>query len=255
MAVNLYFIGTAGSGKTTLTGGFKTWMDQHGFDAITINLDPGVDALPYTPDMDIREWISLPEVMERYGIGPNGAQVVCADLLAFKVGEIRDIMDGYDVDYFLIDTPGQMELFTMRESSRAVIDVLGAETSLLTFLFDPVISSRPVGFVSLLLHFASAWFRFYCPAVSVLSKVDLMEVKDLERTLKWSTSPDALFDALATEKATMDNQLGFELLKSLESLEIYRPLIPISAETFEGMDDLYNVAQQAFFGGEDLAPD
>jgi GTPase Era involved in 16S rRNA processing len=193
--------------------------------------------------------------MEHYNMGPNGAQVVCADLLALKAGEIRSILDGYDVDYILIDTPGQMELFTMRESSRAVIDVLGAESSLLTFLFDPVVSSRPGGFVSLLLLFASAWFRFYYPSVSVLSKVDLMEAGDLERVLEWSTNPDVLFDSLSSEKATMDNQMAFQLLKTLESLEIYRPLIPISAETFEGMDDLYNVAQQTFFGGEDLMPD
>ncbi|NOZ77450.1 MAG: hypothetical protein GXO65_07335 [Euryarchaeota archaeon] len=78
MAVNLYFIGTAGSGKTTLTGAFKTWMDQHGFDAVTVNLDPGVENLPYTPDVDIREWISLPEVMDRYGpTGPRWCAPTC----------------------------------------------------------------------------------------------------------------------------------------------------------------------------------
>ncbi|NOZ77449.1 MAG: hypothetical protein GXO65_07330 [Euryarchaeota archaeon] len=180
---------------------------------------------------------------------------MCADLLAFNVGEIKEVLDEFETDYFLMDTAGQMELFTMREASRAVIDVLGANNSMLTFLFDPVISSRPGGLVSLLLLFASAWFRFYVPSVSVLSKADLLELEDRNRVVEWSTDANALFDALTAEKATLDNQMGLELLKTLESMDIYRPLIPISAETFEGMDDLYNLVQQSFFAGEDLAPD
>ena len=61
----VYFIGTAGSGKSTLTHNFKQWMTLRGLDAIAVNLDPGAENLPYEPDVDIRDWISLKEVMDQ----------------------------------------------------------------------------------------------------------------------------------------------------------------------------------------------
>ncbi|MCG2826575.1 MAG: ATP/GTP-binding protein, partial [Thermoplasmatales archaeon] len=120
----LYFVGTAGSGKTTLTYAFQQWMNLQGYDAITINLDPGVEKLNYAPDIDIREMISLSGVMEEYNLGPNGAQIVCADLLALKINEIKEIVDGFVSDYVLIDTPGQIELFAFREASKHIMEAI-----------------------------------------------------------------------------------------------------------------------------------
>ncbi|HKZ63876.1 MAG TPA: ATP/GTP-binding protein, partial [Thermoplasmata archaeon] len=76
MARNLYFIGTAGSGKTALTQAFRVWMESQGLDALQVNMDPGVDSLPYEPAVDIRDWIRLDEIMRERGLGPNGAQIV-----------------------------------------------------------------------------------------------------------------------------------------------------------------------------------
>ncbi|MBN1676983.1 MAG: ATP/GTP-binding protein, partial [Candidatus Thermoplasmatota archaeon] len=56
-ANHLYFIGTAGSGKSTLTHAFQVWLQTQGYDSITINLDPGAESLLYTPDIDVRDWI------------------------------------------------------------------------------------------------------------------------------------------------------------------------------------------------------
>ena len=46
----IYFVGTAGSGKSTLVKAYKDWLDSTGTESITINLDPGVDMLPYDAD-------------------------------------------------------------------------------------------------------------------------------------------------------------------------------------------------------------
>mgnify|MGYP001597699159 CR=1 FL=1 len=80
MARNLYFIGTAGCGKSTMVYAFHEWMDSQGLDTVTVNLDPGAEQLLYSPDIDVRDWIRLSEVMEEHGLGPNGAQVLAADL-------------------------------------------------------------------------------------------------------------------------------------------------------------------------------
>ena len=49
----VYFIGTVGSGKSTLTYNFQKWMGLRGLDTITVNLDPGAENLPYEPDVDV----------------------------------------------------------------------------------------------------------------------------------------------------------------------------------------------------------
>lgn len=88
----IYFIGTAGSGKSTLTATVKNWVEQRGLDTIIVNLDPGAESLPYTPDVDIRDWISLKEVMETNKLGPNGAQIACADMIALNTDEIKKVL-------------------------------------------------------------------------------------------------------------------------------------------------------------------
>ena len=60
---NIYFVGTAGSGKSTMVGAFKRWLEDNEIDSVVINLAPGAEKLPYVPDIDIRERIHLDAVM------------------------------------------------------------------------------------------------------------------------------------------------------------------------------------------------
>ncbi len=253
-AVSVYFVGTAGSGKTTLTHAFQLWMQQQGFDAITVNLDPGAERLPYPADVDVRDWISLPEVMDRYDLGPNGAQVMCADMLGLKAGEIGEVLEEFETDYILIDTPGQMELFVYRESSRAAMEVLGTKRALIAFLYDPHLSKDPVGFTSLVMLSASVQFRFPLPFANILSKVDMLEADALEEIVEWGGDIDKLRDALFERNAGLEGEISLGSLEALEKLSPYRDLIPTSSQTNVGMDDIYNSVQQVYMGGEDLTP-
>ena len=131
----VYFIGTAGSGKSTLTNTMKEWMTLRGLNAITVNLDPGAENLPYEPDVDIRDWISLQEVMETHGLGPNGAQIACADMLALNTADVKNSIDMFKSDYILVDTPGQLELFVFGLEFRFLLDGGGFA---LGFLLDPL---------------------------------------------------------------------------------------------------------------------
>ena len=42
-----------------------------------VNLDPAAEDFAYEPDLDIKELISLEEVMEDMGLGPNGGLIYC----------------------------------------------------------------------------------------------------------------------------------------------------------------------------------
>lgn len=253
MAINLYFVGTAGSGKTTLTKAFKDWMDRQGYNAVTVNLDPGADDLPYMVDIDVRDWVSLPEVMSEHGLGPNGAQIVSADMVAMNAREIREVMDGYECDYFLIDTPGQMELFTFRESSREMLHTLG-KRSLIAFLFDPILSKQPSGLVSLMTLAATTQFRFDVPYYPVLSKADVLTGDEREEVKKWAEDFWRLDSALR-ERATSEIQVSIELIKSLQNMGLQKGLTPVSSQEMFGIEEIYTAVQDAFFGGEDLSAD
>ena len=255
MARNLYFIGTAGSGKTTMVHAFHEWMAAQGLDTVTLNLDPGAEHLPYGPDIDVRDWIRLKDVMEEQGLGPNGAQIVCADLLAVNAKEIVETMETFRTNYFLIDTPGQMELFTFRESARVVIDTFGREDSALVYLNDPALVKHASGFISSLLLIATTQFRHSLPFLNVLSKADLLTPEELEQIVNWSLDPFALYDALAKSEATPKTALDLTFFESLETIGVYKRLHPVSSEVLFGFEDIYNQVQQVFEGGEDLRPD
>lgn len=247
----LYVVGTAGSGKSMLTGAIKEWMDIQGYDAMTINLDPGAETLPYSPDIDIRDWIRMDEIMEEYNLGPNGAQIVAADLLSLNIGEIRNELRNIREGYVIIDTPGQMELFAFRESSRHIVSELRPDRSALLFLFDPFLAVTPSGFISQLMLSAITQFRFIIPLANVLTKIDLLDEYRLARILAWVSDMELLHDDALRERPSMEREMSISSYRLLEDIAPLRHLIPVSAVEMYGIEDIYDYVQQFFMGGED----
>lgn len=253
--INLYFIGSAGSGKSSLTGAYMGWMQNQGYDAISVNLDPGIENAPYVPDVDIRDWIKLRDIMKEHGVGPNGAQIIAADMLALNITEMKDIIESFETEYVIFDTPGQMELFVLRQSGKYLIDAFGVDKSIIGFLYDPVISRNPSGFISLMLQAASVQVRFNVPFLNILTKSDMLSDEERGKISGWSSDLMALDDAINSERPTMRSQLSIEFLSALKSFGVSQNIIPVSSTYGSGMEDIYNAAQQIYFGGEDLSRD
>ena len=250
----VYFTGTAGAGKTSLVRALARWMHSAGYDAITVNLDPGNESAEFEPDVDIREWVRLPDVMEEYGLGPNGAQVAAADLIALKVFELRQALDVFRTVFVLVVTPGQGELFAFRESSKAIVDALGGERALIAFLFDPALVKTASGFVSLLMLSANVEFRFRLPTVNVLTKSDLLPPERLEEVLGWGDDPEQLSAAVGAEAPSPDVQLSAQMLRSVETMAPLTSVLSTSAKEGAGLEQLYRSLQQALGAAEDLEP-
>jgi len=250
----IYFVGTAGSGKSSMVYAFKEWMTLQGLDCITVNLDPGAEDIPYDIDVDIRDWVKVSEVMEEYELGPNGAQVVCADLMAMNAKDLAETIEGFKTNYVLIDTPGQIELFAFRKSSEVIIDALGREDSYLVYLSDPHLSKYPSGFVSSMMLCATVFFRFNLPFLNVLSKADMLKEEEFNQVVLWSQDPDALNGALS-DNIDARSVLTLEFFKALESVGMFKEIIPVSSTEKFGIEDIYNAIQESFQGGEDLRSD
>jgi len=242
----VYFVGIAGSGKSYLTKAFGEWLDSMKADVMRINLDPGADHVPYPADLDVREYFTLEDIMHKYGVGPNGAQIISSDLLVTLIDEIKYEIDLSQPDFVLLDTPGQMEIFTLRESSRLLVDALDRRRSVMVFLFDPVVSKTPFGFLSQLFMANSAVFRLEMPQIAVLSKSDVLREEEVEKILRWSSDLDYLASFIEAKT------LSVELLRTLKDSGLFRPLVAVSAVKGEGMEDIYDGIQEFFYGGEDL---
>lgn len=247
----IYFVGTAGSGKSTLVSAYRSWLAERGIDVAVLNLDPGADALPYDADVDIREWVSLADVMDEYGLGPNGAQVVAADLMALNIGKLAAEVDAMKSKILLVDTPGQLELFAFRESSNVIMEALGKERSMTAYLLDPMLCRSPNGFISSLVLSSLVQFRLRVPTINVLTKADTVDEAVIDRMVLWHTDDYALYSDLMDESTDPSTVVGQELYKAMEGLGVFGDVLTVSSKTLEGMDGVQASAERVFFGGDD----
>ena len=99
--------GPAGAGKSTFCASLITQAQQLGRSVHLFNLDPAADKFEYPPSIDIRDLISLEEVMEDLELGPNGGLIYCFEYLMNNLDWLQEALGEYDDDFLIIDCPGQ----------------------------------------------------------------------------------------------------------------------------------------------------
>jgi hypothetical protein len=240
----IYIIGTAGSGKSALTMKLSELLYDAGWNAVRLNLDPGVQQLPYTPDVDVRDYVDLNQITEQYGLGPNGALIAATDILVTKIDDIKTEVESFDADYVLVDTVGQMEVFAYRSSGLLFVTALSTK-SVVVHLIDALLAKTPASFVSMVLLGASLKVRFPVPHITVLSKTDLISEDEIERICKWS-NPEFLADALEIATRGQQRELNVTLLNALKVQGYIGEVIPVSSVTMNGMNDLAGGLEHIF---------
>jgi GTPase SAR1 family protein len=248
---SIFISGTAGSGKTLLASKLHEYYTKNGAFAAILNLDPGVDNLPYTCDVDVRDYVDYVSIMQQYELGPNGAMIMANDLIASKIDEIQNQIDKVNPDYLIVDTPGQIELFAYRSSGRFVVENLSAEEKTSIFIFDGALITTPVNFVSIALLATSIRLRLNLPAINVLTKTDLIGDK-LKNILEWSTNMRALENAIAKEADGDTFSLTTNILRGLNLGGFAQGLIPISNVTGDGFVNLEGALSRILNLGEEV---
>ena len=248
---SIFLTGTAGSGKSLLTSRIYEYYTRNGAFAAILNLDPGVETLPYTCDIDVRDHVDIVSIMKQYDLGPNGAMIMANDLIASKIDDIQNQINNVNPDYLLIDTPGQIELFAYRISGPFLVQNLNLEEKTSIFLFDGALITTPVNFVSIALLATSVKLRFKLPAINVLTKIDLIGGK-LKEILNWSTNLSALESAISKEVDGEAYTLTTTILRSLNLGGFAQGLIPISNVTDEGMINLQSALSRTINLGEEV---
>jgi len=247
----IFIVGTAGVGKSSLTSQIFDYYSRNGAFVGTLNLDPGVENLPYTCDVDVRDYVDILSIMRQYDLGPNGALIMANDLIALKIEDLQRDIDNVNPDYLIVDTPGQIELFAYRTSGPFFVQNLTAEQKVALFLHDGVLMTTPTNFVSVALLSTSIKLRLNLSYINVLTKIDLIQDK-LREILKWSVDLKSLEDAIAKQSTGESYTLVSSILRSLNLGGFAQGLIPISNATGEGMVSLQTALSRILNLGEEV---
>jgi len=247
----IFMVGTAGSGKSLLTSKIFDYYTRNGAFVGMLNLDPAVENLPYTCDVDVRDYVDIVSIMRQYDLGPNGSIIMANDLVASKIDELQREVDNVNPDYLIVDTPGQIELFAYRASGSFFAQNLDAEQKVALFLHDGALITTPTNFVSIALLATSVKLRLGLSQINILTKIDLIEDK-IKDILKWSTNMASLEDAIAKQADGESYTLAINLLRSLNVGGFAQGLIPVSNATGEGMTNLQAALSRILNLGEEV---
>lgn len=158
-----------------------------------INLDPAAEHFRYQVSLDIRDLISVDDVMDELQLGPNGSLVYCMEYLLENMDWLQDNLEEYDEDeYLIIDCPGQIELYTHIPVMNKIIDQLRTwgygESMVSVFVVDATFITDAAKFISGSLLALSAMISMQLPHVNVLSKCDLVEEASVDRMLEMESA-------------------------------------------------------------------
>eukprot|EP01098_Paradermamoeba_levis_P006898 TRINITY_DN285_c0_g1_i1.p1 TRINITY_DN285_c0_g1~~TRINITY_DN285_c0_g1_i1.p1 ORF type:complete len:291 (-),score=74.53 TRINITY_DN285_c0_g1_i1:231-1103(-) len=168
-------IGPAGTGKSTYCKTMQTHCETVKRSVHVLNLDPAAENTKYPSSIDIRDLITLEDVMEEFNYGPNGGLIYCMEYLLENVDWLKDELGDFDDDYLIIDCPGQIELYlhlpVMKEIAQVLQDIGYSVCS--CYLIDSHYITDSSKFISAILLSLSSMVQLELPHVNILTKMDL----------------------------------------------------------------------------------
>ncbi|KAL1595022.1 hypothetical protein SLS60_009707 [Paraconiothyrium brasiliense] len=206
-------MGPAGAGKSTFCASLIQHLQNNKRPCFYVNLDPAAEDFAFEPDLDIKDLISLEDVMDEMSLGPNGGLIYCFEFLMENLDFLTDPLEEVTDEYLIVfDMPGQIELYThvpilpdlVKTLMRGSLNINMCAAYLLeaTFIVD-----RPK-FFSGTLSAMSAMLMLEMPHINILSKMDLVKGQVAKRELKRFLDPDpALLEEDSTRKVKGEEQV------------------------------------------------
>ena len=193
--VGVLALGPAGVGKSTFCNSIISHMQSIGRTAHIVNLDPAAEAKEYEFTIDIRDLISLQDVMEEMDLGPNGGLIYCFEFLLNNLDWLDEQIGDFNDEYLIFDCPGQIELYTHVPVLPAIVKHLQSSLNFnlcATYLLEAPFIIDNSKFFSGALSAMSAMILLELPHINILSKVDLIKDDYSKKQLKKFLNPDPL---------------------------------------------------------------
>jgi GTPase SAR1 family protein len=251
--MNLIFLGTAGSGKTTLCHAFGEWLKEQGKTVSFVNLDAGAENLPYISNFDIRSHFTVSEIMKTEKLGPNGAMLRANELLLNQIDSVLKKVSSLNSEFILIDTPGQLEAFVFKEAGPIFLQKLAKKShSVAIFLIDAELTQYASNLIVGLLLTISVQIQLGINMIYVLHKADL--IAGNSKLVKMLQNPDYFKKCIIAEKRGALTDLALIAQRAFAELAPSMRIITTTAKmkNNSGFDQLYDLIHEVFCACGDL---
>lgn len=188
-----FVMGPAGCGKSTycatIQEHFRVGLRRT---ARVVNFDPAAENFSYDCEIDVRDLISVDDVMEELEYGPNGGLVYAMEYILDNINWLEEQLEEYNEDdYFIFDCPGQIELYSHLPVMREVVDMLQRQDFRVAgvYCIDVNFLEDSSKFLSGALAALTAMVNLELPHINVLTKCDLLPPEaDIDKFIEGDTT-------------------------------------------------------------------
>jgi len=190
-------------------------------------------------------------MLPRYNLGPNGGILTALNLFTTKFDQVLSLVEkrADTVDHVVIDTPGQIEIFTWSASGAIITDAIASSLpEVVAYIIDTPRTTAPATFMSNMLYACSILYKTKLPFILVFNKTD---VQPHAFAIEWMQDFEAFQAALASHSGTRDAEGEPTYMNSLMNSmslvldEFYKHLkaVGVSSMTGDGIKEFFDAVE------------